>query len=465
MTVKYRLKFKDERKHGEDTIGVKIYHPVDDNGDYHRIMDVFINDDRILHLYDWDGETLDDFCYGNKLLNRIELDNVVSKMVHKYQDKFVFQSTGDDSSKEKYDEEIDIDLDIPLYHISDTNYEKYEDELYAATYSNFVPLAEFNNFTNTVIYVDEKPVKVGNLTILYNIVTDDIYYAIFDKDNKRIKVKMDWNILVDTLKSIFFWSGDKCEICLMDAIELLKWNDNYEKRKVEIINKSIRRKLETIFNHCRLFYYTRVDDYRKDNIRKLKDENRFIDIDAYNICKTYQDLQYPNLKDKLILGDGEHQFIFRFIDMYNKEEQIYGVPALLDSTVSGVTFYRRYIMQHITPDIIVTLKGEVFVKCKSDIYKTLRNTVKSDTELMTPFRCFRMVLSGNNTEKTVSERLFSFNEIYIDVNSSLIDANTIKDVVKDIDDELLHYVLTNIKKIVNESLDNITYLSNVYNNV
>ena len=84
---------------------------------------------------------------------------------------------------------------------------------------------------------------------------------------------------------------------------------------------------------------------------------------------------------------------------------------------------------------------------------------------MAPFRCFRMVLSGNNTEKTISERLFSFNEIYIDVNSSLIDANTIKDVVKDIDDELLHYVLTNIKKIVNESLDNITYISNVYNNV
>lgn len=454
--AKYKLVFKDQTNYGKDIIRVKIYKPVMEEEDkyYREILDVFINDNKILHLY----TDIDDYSYGNEILERMQIRSVVNDMVNNYHN-FEYEDDLDTI------EEVDIDLDIPLYHITDTNYEKYEDELYAATYSNFIPLTEFNNFTNTVIYVDDSPVKVGNLSILYNIFTDDIYYALFDKDNKRIKVKMDWNILVDTLKSIFFWSGDKCEICLMDDIELLKWNDNYEKRKVEIINKCIRRKLETIFNHCRLFYYTRVDDYRKDNIRKLKDENRFIDIDAYNICKTYQDLQYPNLKDKLILGDGEHQFIFRFIDMYDKEEQIYGVPALLDSTVSGVTFYRRYIMQHITPDIIVTLKGEVFVKCKSDIYKTLRNTVKSDTELMTPFRCFRMVLSGNNTEKTISERLFSFNEIYIDVNSSLIDANTIKDVVKDIDDELLHYVLTNIKKIVNETLDNITYLSNMYNNV
>ena len=163
--VKYKLKYEEKSDYGKYKIGIKIYQPVTED-EYHRdILDVFIDDNKILHLY----ADIDDYRYGNGILERLQIRGIVTEMVDKYRNL-------------KYEddlptlEEVDIDVDIPFNidtmpnALFDIEREITEEEIYG----NFILLAKFTNFKNSTFHMNDKRVKLSGLLVFYDIIDDEV---------------------------------------------------------------------------------------------------------------------------------------------------------------------------------------------------------------------------------------------------------------------------------------------------
>lgn len=453
--VKYKLKYEEKSDYGKYKIGIKIYQPVTED-EYHRdILDVFIDDNKILHLY----ADIDDHRYGNEILERLQIRGIVTEMVDKYRNL-------------KYEddlptlEEVDIDVDIPFNidtmpeMLFDVERDITEEEIYG----NFILLAKFTNFKNSTFHMNGKRVKLSGLLVFYDIIDDEVLYVLYDENKNRINnLAFSRNKEINPIEFIKPMRCYNPNICLEDTVELLKWHKTYMEIKNKLINECISNRLVCSFDYFGLSYYKKLGELRDERIRRNKINKSFDDCVLYDMCRDSMYLDYPILKDKIILGNGQDRLIHRFIDMYNKEEQIYGVPMLFNKDKNPI-FVSRLSYRFSAPDVIVTLSGDVFIKCDKSIANTLKYVVEEGTKLNNPFRCLRVVSDDVKEEEITKDKAFSCNEMYVSIKDALnIDIS--ENLIKDLDDEILQYVITNIKDVVNNSLNTVNYLSFKYNNL
>ena len=454
--VKYKLKYEDKADYGKYKIGIKIYQPSEDEW-YRDILDVFINDNKILHLY----ADIDDYRYGNEILERLQIRNIVTEMVDKYRNL-------------KYEEdlpaleevEVDINLDIPFNAdvmpdvLFDIEKEITEDEIYG----NFILLSKFTNFKNSTCYIDGKKVKLYGLCVFYDTIDDEVIYVLYDENKTRINnLAFSRNTEINPIEYIKHMRCYNPKICLEDTVELLDWHKTYTEIKNKLINHCMSERLVSIFDYFGLYYYNVLEELRDERIRRNKINGAFDDCVMYYMCKDTMDLEFPILKDKIILGNGHDRLIHRFIDMYNKEEQIYGVPVIYNEDknplfISGLSYGIS------APNVIVTLNGDIFIKCDKSIVSVLKHVVEEDTKLNSPFRCLRLVSDDIKEAEITKDKAFRYNEMYVSISDTL-NIDVAENLIKDLDNEILQYLIMNIKDIVDDTLNTVKYLSYKYNNL
>lgn len=454
--AKYKLVFKDQTNYGKDIIKVKIYQPVMEEEDkyYREILDVFINDNKILHLY----TDIDDYSYGNEILERLQIRSVVNDMVNNYHN-FEYEDDLDTI------EEVDIDLDIPfnIDVMPDVLFDVEKELTEKEIYSNFITLRKFTNFKNSIFHMDGKKVKLYGIFILYDIVNDETLYVLYDENKNRISnLAFSRNTTKNPIEYIKPLRCYNPKICLQDTVELLNWHKTYMENKNKIINMCISDKLDSIFDYFGLDYYNKLDELRDERIRRCKQTDSFDDYIMYEICKDELDLEHPTVKDKMILGNGSNRIIYRIIDMHNKEEQIYGVPITFDKNPNSLLFDIHTLDKRLTPAMIVTLNGDVFVRCDKEIGEVLSNLTQDDTKLNSPFKCLRVVLDYNTTDEIIKEKAFYYNDLYVNIND-VIDVGYISTLVSDMDNEVFQYALLNVNYMVEKTISLIKYISYKYN--
>ena len=455
--VKYKLKYEYKADYGKYKIGIKIYQPVTEDEYYRDILDVFIDDNKILHLY----TDIDERCYGNEILERLQIRGIVTEMVDKYRNlKY------EDDLPVLEEVEVDIDLDIPFNVdvmpdvLFDIEKEITEDEIYG----NFILLTKFTNFKNSTFHMNGKQVKLYGLIIFYDMINDEVIYALYDENKNRINnLTFSRNTEINPIEYIKHMRCYNPKICLEDTVEILDWYESYIEIKNKLINHCISERLVSIFDYFGLYYYNILEELRDERIRRNEINGIFDDSIVYYMCKDSMDLEFPILKDKIVLGNGYDRLIHRFIDMHNKEEQIYGVPVIYNED-NNPLFISVFSCGISVPNIIVTLNGDIFVKCDKSIVNVLKNVVEEGTKLNSPFRCLRLVSGDIKATEIAKEKTFRYNEMYVDISDAL-NIDVAENLIKDLDNKILQYLIMNIKDIVDNTLNTVKYLSYKYNNL
>lgn len=369
----FKKAFKGNVEFGKDVIGIEVLEPVKENGDRdllrHCILNVLINSNKILSLYDWK----DDILYGNniedfKIFQYLNIVYPINSLIEKYSYELMDLS-GDI---------IEIDTDIlnsPIY-LKNALEDNIEDEKLKndiLKYTNLIKISEITDLENTKYYAksletnENKWHDVNKIEILYVISSDGRkpIFMLYDKsgniiENNKLGYSADNNIfkefLDDKLGKFEKYKLKQIKTSINDLLVLRRWyNPETEVLMDSYINSCISQKVRSLLST----FNNDFNNYDRYKIVWEKEHSEEID-DEFAFETTHDEFTkyFPGYKH-ILIGDSSNYI--RSI----KTEDGKNIYVICVDTVDNFS---------LSKELLYTVDGRRLLKCNKEVSDVLNLT-------------------------------------------------------------------------------------------
>lgn len=361
----YRLDYSDEIKHGDFTVGLKvwIHDPKDRIPFYYDVFEIYLNDECILKLLDHD-ENIYDLQYQRTdmltILSFLHLDVAVRKLLQMYDD---------DIDKRRYyyenkeTKEIDLGMlmSTTVYKEAMSDKNKYTEEYSheVLKYSNISILGQFNTF-DTLYYNDK---RVSTLEVYYAYNIDDVIYAMYDEKGNLLEgytriFNNTWNPLVEYVKDK---KDDYLNMIKISPLELL----SFEHGCNEILSDIPDTIRNVVIDQLALLGISEetMQKLHKVRFKEILIGNQDDEIDDSTLISETDNLlyrDYPEYKE-LRIGYNDKEIVTR-VKVAGKDEFIYAIPI-----------ENREYNTNGFPDTFLTMNDELYMRCPLSTVNTISN--------------------------------------------------------------------------------------------
>ena len=427
---RFKKTFKGNVDFGKDNIGIEVLEPVKENGEFDwmrcGILNIFINAEKVLSLYDWKCDILYDYNVDNfKVIKQLGITYPVNYLLDKYSE----------GKYDKSDEIIEIDTDIlnsPIYLRKaledDIEDENLKNEI--IKYTNIIKITEIDYLKNTKYYTQDLETKerkwfdVHRIEFLYIISSHKSIFLLYDKDDNIIGngnltgYECENNIFKDLLdgKANKLDTGN-IQISARDLMSLQLW---YSRCK-DIVDSYIDARISTIV-YCNLKdfenHYTEYEEYELEWRKRNNVKVSYMDIYDEAHKKFYK--HHPDYKEIIFGNFGEFVSTLKT----DKDETIHAVCIDTMGTKS-------------LSEMLYTVDGKRLLRCSGDIQEILSLSLASpDT--------FIVIRSDVYS-------IFGLYEYYIDIDNTRLRPEMIEKIIKST--KLSYYTILNINVLIDRYED------------
>ena len=428
---RFRKTFKGNKDFGKDNIGIEVLEPVNENGDMdwmrYGILDIFINSEKVLSLYDWSSDILYDHNLDNlKVIQQLGIVYPVNYLLEQYSEE-----TRDESG-----EIVEIDTDIlnsPIY-LKKALEDEIEDENLKneiIKYTNIIKITEIDYLKNTKYYIqdsDTKEIKwcnIHKIEFLYIISNNKSIFLLYDKDDNIIGTS---NLTGYSPENIIFKdlldekdskSYTGCvQISARDLMSLQLWYSRYKDIVDSYIDASVSKiiyyNLKGVENH-----YIKYEEYELEWKKRNNIKVSLIDIydEAHN--KFYK--HHPDYKEVTFGNFGEFVSTLKT----DKNETIHAVRI---DAMGSLSF----------SDMLYTTDGKRLLRCASEDIREVLNLSLAKTDAFIAIR-------------PDSYNVFGLYEYYIDIDNTSLHPEMIKKIIENTN--LSYYSILNINILIDRYED------------
>ena len=428
---RFRKTYKGNKDFGKDNIGIEVLEPVNENGDMdwmrYGILDIFINSEKVLSLYDWSSDILYDHNLDNlKVIQQLGIVYPVNYLLEQYSEE-----TRDESG-----EIVEIDTDIlnsPIY-LKKALEDEIEDENLKneiIKYTNIIKITEIDYLKNTKYYIqdsDTKEIKwcnIHKIEFLYIISNNKSIFLLYDKDDNIIGTS---NLTGYSPENIIFKdlldekdskSYTGCvQISARDLMSLQLWYSRYKDIVDSYIDASVSKiiyyNLKGVENH-----YIKYEEYELEWKKRNNIKVSLIDIydEAHN--KFYK--HHPDYKEVTFGNFGEFVSTLKT----DKNETIHAVRI---DAMGSLSF----------SDMLYTTDGKRLLRCASEDIREVLNLSLAKTDAFIAIR-------------PDSYNVFGLYEYYIDIDNTSLHPEMIKKIIENTN--LSYYSILNINILIDRYED------------
>lgn len=428
---RFRKTFKGNKDFGKDNIGIEVLEPVNENGDMdwmrYGILDIFINSEKVLSLYDWSSDILYDHNLDNlKVIQQLGIVYPVNYLLEQYSEE-----TRDESG-----EIVEIDTDIlnsPIY-LKKALEDEIEDENLKneiIKYTNIIKITEIDYLKNTKYYIqdsDTKEIKwcnIHKIEFLYIISNNKSIFLLYDKDDNIIGTS---NLTGYSPENIIFKdlldekdskSYTGCvQISARDLMSLQLWYSRYK----DIVDSYIDARISTIlYYNLKDFenHYVNYEDYELECKKRNNIKISYMDIYDEAHKKFYK--HHPDYKEVTFGNFGEFVSTLKT----DKNETIYAVRI---DAIGGLSF----------SDMLYTSDDKRLLRCASEDIREVLNLSLAKTDAFIAIR-------------PDSYNVFGLYEYYIDIDNTSLHPEMIKKIIENTN--LSYYSILNINILIDRYED------------
>ena len=440
---RFRNVFKGNVEFGKDVIGIEVLEPVQENGEKdftrHGIVDVFINSEKVLSLYDWRDDMLyDNDIRDSKIFNQLNIVYPVNSLLEKYYSEICHGNISGAG------EMLEIDTDIlnsPIYlknalegNIEDEN---LKNNILKCT--NIIKITEISGLENTKYYARGIKTKdnvwhdIDKIEIIYVISTsiDKALFILYDKSGNIIENDelTCYTAEYNTFKTLLDGDKDtsKFKLIKTSITDLLRLKSWYNSETKIFFDSHVNTAISYKVNHILTEYSNNYNDCEKYKIEWVNKDN--IEIDDDFVFMTAHDNFINRFPDYRHIMIGDHLNYIHSIETEDGKR----IYAICIDTVDNF---------NLSKELLYTVDGRRLLRCSNEVSEMLD-------------------LTESHSDKFIKAKTSKFTDkydYYIDIDSTILNPYALEKIMKDntlSDHDIIEmkYIIESYEKILRDTIE------------